>query len=362
MPSSAPDGQGGDGHALDDAVGERLQEHAVHERAGVALVAVADDVLLLARRPRGPRPTSARWGSPPRRGRAGRCASTSSMISSGESSLQAVPQGLEAVVAEVFVQVDRVELAAVLGGQVLLRAEERADRRVAHVDGVARRSGRPTSSVSRRSSQRRRRWPIRRTQPLRLEVRRARCRGRRRPAPGRTAATGRRRRDQLDQRRLVAHAHAADALDHGRRAGLGQRLADRLVDLAAALGHAAGAQADADLAQRRRPAAAGAAAAPAWPSRCCSRKSSSTSPTVLRRELAVGHAVDLDHRGQRAAAQAGDLLDGEQARRRRCPRRRRSSGAARRASWTSSEPFTWQAVPWQTLMMCSPTGRWRNCV
>ena len=29
--------------------------------------------------------------------------------------------------------------------------------------------------------------------------------------------------------------------------------------------------------------------------------------------MAVGHVVDLDHRGQGATAQAGDLLDGEQA-------------------------------------------------
>ena len=51
------DGAGGDGHALDHAVGERFQQHAVHERAGIAFVAVADDVLLVARRRRGPWPT-----------------------------------------------------------------------------------------------------------------------------------------------------------------------------------------------------------------------------------------------------------------------------------------------------------------
>ena len=85
--------------------------------------------------------------------------------------------------------------------------------------------------------------------------------------------------------------------------------------LAAPLGHAAGAQADADLARPGPPAGRrgllGAAAAAGWP--CWLRKSSITSGTRLRREPAVGDAVDLDHRGQRAAAQAGDLLDREQA-------------------------------------------------
>ena len=38
----------GDGHALDDAVGIAFQDAAVHERAGVAFVGVADDELLRA--------------------------------------------------------------------------------------------------------------------------------------------------------------------------------------------------------------------------------------------------------------------------------------------------------------------------
>ena len=39
------DGQRADDHALDDGMGRALHRGAVHERAGVALVAVADDVL-----------------------------------------------------------------------------------------------------------------------------------------------------------------------------------------------------------------------------------------------------------------------------------------------------------------------------
>ena len=64
---------GGDGHALEHAVRIAFQHAAVHERAGIALVGVADDVLLPARRPWPRWPTSGRWDSRRRRGRAGRC-------------------------------------------------------------------------------------------------------------------------------------------------------------------------------------------------------------------------------------------------------------------------------------------------
>ena len=59
-------------------------------------------------------------------------------------------------------------------------------------------------------------------------------------------------RDQLDQRHLMAHAHAAHGLEHGRGAAGGNRPLDGLMDLAASLGDAAGAQTDADLAQGSR--------------------------------------------------------------------------------------------------------------
>ena len=42
------DGEGRDGHALEHPVGVALEDAAVHERAGVTLVGVADDVLLVA--------------------------------------------------------------------------------------------------------------------------------------------------------------------------------------------------------------------------------------------------------------------------------------------------------------------------
>ena len=56
------------------------------------------------------------------------------------------------------------------------------------------------------------------------------------------------RRDKFDQRRLMAHAHAADAFHHGGRAAFGQHLLDGLMHFAAALGHAARAESDANFA------------------------------------------------------------------------------------------------------------------
>ena len=125
----------------------------------------------------------------------------------------------------------------------------------------------------------------------------------------RRAAAG---RNQFDQRRLVAHADAADPFHHGRRAAFGQRVFDRAMDLAASLGDAARAEPDADFAHVAAEDDRPRRAVRPRRSFCCCRKSSSTSPTIVGREPAVGDAVDLHDRGQRAAAEAGHLLDREQ--------------------------------------------------
>jgi hypothetical protein len=56
VPLGGVDGKGRDGHPFEDAEGIALEDAPVHERPGVALVGVADDVLLLAvsLRDRGP--------------------------------------------------------------------------------------------------------------------------------------------------------------------------------------------------------------------------------------------------------------------------------------------------------------------
>ena len=117
-------------------------------------------------------------------------------------------------------------------------------------------------------------------------------------------------RNQFDQRRLMAHPHAADALDHGRRAAFGQHLLDPLVDLPAALRHAARAQPDANFAQF---------AAGRDDFRCLANRAVLLMFEEIVQhfadhrgsQMAVGDAVDLNDRGQRAAAQAGDLFERE---------------------------------------------------
>ena len=59
-------------------------------------------------------------------------------------------------------------------------------------------------------------------------------------------------RDDLEQRRLAANAHAADRLEVNRPSGFGDRLPDGGLDRRTSPGLAAGAQADADLARAGR--------------------------------------------------------------------------------------------------------------
>ena len=117
-------------------------------------------------------------------------------------------------------------------------------------------------------------------------------------------------RNQFHQRRLMAHPHAADLLHHRRGPGGGQGAADGLMDFPAALGHAARTQADADLAHRAVMHGRGQIGRPALA--VVREKGLDHFAGAVRVEVAVGHVVDLDDRGQRAAAEAGDLLDREQ--------------------------------------------------
>ena len=130
-------------------------------------------------------------------------------------------QGLEAVVTEIFVEIRGIDLAAILGGHVPLRPEERADRPVANVDRAsatgsdclvaeeaiepaARPMGHPppkSLGLVLREHDRPGVFGLHAGEELR------------RPAAG---------RNEFHQRRLVAHAHAADLFHHGRRAAGGQ--------------------------------------------------------------------------------------------------------------------------------------------
>ena len=119
--------------------------------------------------------------------------------------------------------------------------------------------------------------------------------------------------DDFQQRRLVAHADAADMLDGDGDASFVERGLEGVVELAAAAGDAAGTQADTDLRLRRGGGGVvlvvgvlGVAGLFA-------------SEEILKHggdgvggEVAVGDLADLDGRGQRATAEARDFFDGEE--------------------------------------------------
>ena len=296
------------------------------------------------------RPTSGRSGNPaPPRPRSP-LAAISSMIRSGASSSRQRLERLEAVVAQVLVQVGRVELAAVLGGQVPLRAEERADRRRRATSMACRATGSPRLVGQQ---------PVEpagrpRSRPAAASPRGRKCRS----TIGRTssALTLAKSRDAppggtISTSGVWWHMPTQPTrLTTAARAGLGQRPARSprwtLPLPWATQQEPRPTRISPHRRRSERPAAAAGLAAPSLP---VLRKSSSTSRTCRGREPAVGHAVDLHHRRQRAAAQAGDLLDGEQAVGVGVLAVGDVRAAAASASWTSPAPLTWQAVPWQTL-------------
>ena len=130
------DGERADRNALEHTERARLEQHPVHERAGVALVAVAHDVFRVAGR--------GADGLPLEPGREPRAASAPKpgvvdLLDDllGLFFFEASSQGVEAAAADVFVEADGVDAAGVLDGDVLLRPDELGDGRVADVDGVA---------------------------------------------------------------------------------------------------------------------------------------------------------------------------------------------------------------------------------
>ena len=153
----------------------------------------------------------------------------------------------------------------------------------------------------------------------------------------------------LHQRRAVAHAHAADRFHHRDRARFARRLFQRRAHFLAAARHAAGADADTNLRQPLRAPGAMRPLPRHQPALFQFQKIAQGVRHAIRRQMAVGDPVNLQRRRQRTAAQAGDLLHGEYALRVgiRLPADRQ---CRQMASCTNSEPFTWQAVPWQTLI------------
>ena len=378
MPSCGADRVGGDGHALEHAVGERLQQHAVHERAGVALVAVADDVFRARRGLPDQRATCARSGSRRRRARAGRCASDwCRSVASGERRLGTLAAGTQPSGAgirpgragrrgrsarwrgaaagpgtrrPVLARIDaRPAAGRPLVGQTCRAATAGRDRRSrfqsARRYGSKWRSRSGLRSVAGRST--------------RGVTRRARGGGRlqagvdgRRFGAGRTTSTS-----GVWWHMPTQPTGLTTAGSLGARAGSS-------IDLAAHLGAAAG-----DAAGARRPmricaltagmqAAGGPCGGPD-----CGRRALRLEEVVDQRcrhdaggQVAVGDAVDLHHRRQRAAAEAGDPLEGEPAVAVGVLAVVEPQVPAAGPRGPGRAPLTWQAVPWQTLMMCCPTG------
>ena len=100
-----------------------FDHRAVHERAGIAFVGVADQVLLLAGGLRGRTSTSCRWESRRRRGRAARSARPCRKPRSGVCFRKALAKRLVAAAGDVFVDLRRIDDAAVGQHPAGLRAK-----------------------------------------------------------------------------------------------------------------------------------------------------------------------------------------------------------------------------------------------
>ena len=300
------DGVRADDHPFDDAVRVGLQEHAVHEGPRVALVAVANEILRLSRGLADAPPLLAR--QEPRAAAPAQAAPANLVNDLFRRPLPQAPLGgPEPAGGQVLIQVQRVNLAEPFGREVLLRAEKRRHRRVAHVQRIARdvlprlvrqegfegpRNGRTRAP---RHAARLEMPPNDRPRVVRLNLR---VEGRRPP-----------RHDDLNERRLVAHADAPDPLHDDRCAGVGHGLLQRLLHFAAPARHAARAQADEDLpapglGRRGEPPFAAAG------ERLLGRQKIPEHPRhEVRRHVAVCQTVNLYHRREGAAPEARHLLD-----------------------------------------------------
>ncbi len=121
-----------DDHALDHAIWIRFEDHTVHERARVALVTVADDVLglVVGIRHRPPLDT---------RGESRSTAPSQTAVENCFDGFIALGVGeylfhrIEAAVGDVLFDVNRVDVSTALGGDVFLSREEVGDGLVAGV-------------------------------------------------------------------------------------------------------------------------------------------------------------------------------------------------------------------------------------
>ena len=304
-----PGGNGGNRQAFDHAERERFEDHAIHERAGVALVAVADHEFFCARLllDNAPFDTAgeSRAAAPTQ---AGLLDAVDDLL--GLKFAQHAAQRGEPAAREIFVQVKRIDRAEMFGGDVHLPPEKGVHLRVTRAHGVA--------------------LHVRlRFHEQRVERARPKARGAMENAPRREMAADKRgsfRRgqigvigarfagsDHLDHRRAVADAHAADALYLDRDGRVPDCVAQGVKEAVAPLGDAARAESDVDggllcsvsglcgkLGRGRR-----GGCEPVFLIRLHHLRNGFRACMPERR------LVDFDHRRERATAEAGDRLHGE---------------------------------------------------
>ena len=294
---------GGYGESLEDAEGVGLEQHPVHESARVALVAVADDVLRLPRR--GTRQLPLGAGREPRASapaEAGVCHRVDDRL--GLELCDTLPEGSEAVVGDVVVDVHRPHGAVELRGDVLLRTQESAQRPVAHVDRV------PRNGLPRLVGQEVVQSPTGGGLHLahkaaRLEVLPDHRLGIAGFHSGIDNGLLPRHRD-LDQRSLAAHAHAPHRPHHRRSVDVTDRILEGGADVHAPARDAARAHADSDLCQPLR--YRGDVQALATSPRAALKPQEVLEHLLDTRggDVSVGNAVYLDHRRQCATPQTVD--------------------------------------------------------
>ncbi len=297
---------GRDRHALDDPVGERFHEHAVHEGPRVAFVAVANHVLGEADRLPHDVPLHAR-------GKTGAAPPPQSAPADfldhlcRRYLLQATRQPGEAAAGQVFIEVQGVAAAEMFGGDMDLRPEESRHVRLRGTHGArGRRDPRDVVQQAIEGPGRKAAQP--RGDPPRAKVPRDEGLGRRlgdvRVDLGRPAGEF-----DFDRRRLLAHQPAGHPLDAHRHVGPAEGLLHGAEGPVAAPRQAAGIEADPDLALGL------AVADQAGPNRRLAVVPAGLDAADQLGDPVGGlRAVDVvsaaHHRGQRAATDAEDLLDG----------------------------------------------------
>ena len=284
---------------------ERFQNHPIHERPRIALVAVADDKLgfgcLFLHDP----PFCA--GRKPRA-----AASSQAGLFEGLDDLHRLQflhraaQGDKAFMRQVFLKVERIDMPEILGGDMHLPAQKRVDGGRAFAHGVLLQIG---FAIGEQGVQQPRPEIGGAMQQAASREMAANERGRLRRRQVGVEGARLAGYDDLDHRRAMAHPHAADALDGDLRAAILHGILKRMKEFVAALRDAARAEAHENGGPR--------AVALCGKLRGASRRAVFAVGVEVANDLrhpfgggvADGDLVQLHHRGEGATAQAGDRFN-----------------------------------------------------